>query len=994
MDSLFKLARELAPPAVWSAGVELARNGEFQEEPGAASDERTFLVFQGPRTRPLSVTLSEPNEVWQCSCGSDDDPCKHVVGVILAVRQGALARPHARSAAAAIGRVCHRFTRQGDLLSFERFLQCGNQSIPIEGTLIGAVAREQKAGRQYLITDEDGAVDYVLPNKKSGVLDPKTMGFLLAALSRVQRVELDGDVVRVSAVKHKAQVEVLDEPGGGFRVRRITSTEGGEVFRNGVGYQEGELFAIDDSTLTSTEYEMISGAGTLFSDDRAIELATVILPALNSKVSLSVRSPKLPRARVVVPRVYVELTEEGSSGDLLAVPHLVYGDPPIAEVFGERLKLESRRDAPIRQKGEEGRLIREVTLKLGLKFSEAKLFRGEEAARFGERLRGWSVVSKGRVATRAAATLTPHVAANGSSFSISFESSDGAGSIGLAEALSAAKSGATFVRVRGQGEDAAGSWVSLPVRWLQDHSDALARLLDGMRERSSAPAYLLPEVEEICTSLAVSPPDYYRKLREALSTVETIPSSPLPADLTTTLRPYQVVGVTWLRFLRDNGLSGLLADDMGLGKTLQALCAVQGRTLVVAPASVIHTWRAQAERFRPALRVSVYHGPGRSLESDADLTITTYAVARLDAEELREVAWNTLVLDEAQTIRNPDSLVACAIRSIKSDFTISLSGTPIENSTLDLWSHFAVLLPGYLGSRSEFTESAKRIENGDTAEALRVRNRVRPFILRRLKRDVATELPPKTEVTLHADLSPHERTAYEAILGATRSKLLERVGEKVDIFSLLEALLRLRQACCHLALVPGYSARSSSKLDILMESLESSLQQGHRALIFSQWTSLLDLVEPRLNQSGVSFSRIDGSTKNRQEVTENFQRPDGPSVMLLSLKAGGLGLTLTAADHVYILDPWWNPAVEDQAADRVYRIGQENPVLVHRLVARDTIEERVLELQRSKRSVSEAIVGGGGDGGGGGGSGAALVSKDDLLRLLSPSGAHERMSLE
>jgi SNF2 family DNA or RNA helicase len=267
-----------------------------------------------------------------------------------------------------------------------------------------------------------------------------------------------------------------------------------------------------------------------------------------------------------------------------------------------------------------------------------------------------------------------------------------------------------------------------------------------------------------------------------------------------------------------------------------------------------------------------------------------------------------------------------------------------------------------------------------------------------LKRDVATELPPKTEVTLHADLSPHERTAYEAILGATRSELLERVGEKVDIFSLLEALLRLRQACCHLALVPGYSARSSSKLDILMESLESSLQQGHRALIFSQWTSLLDLVEPRLNQSGVSFSRIDGSTKNRQEVTENFQRPDGPSVMLLSLKAGGLGLTLTAADHVYILDPWWNPAVEDQAADRVYRIGQENPVLVHRLVARDTIEERVLELQRSKRSVSEAIVGGGGDGGGGGGggggSGAALVSKDDLLRLLSPSGAHERMSLE
>lgn len=978
MESLFKLARELAPPAVWSAGVALARNGEFQEDASAASDERTFVVFQGPRERALTVTLSEPNELWQCSCGSDDDPCKHVVGVILAVRQGALTKPSVRSVTASIGRVIHRFSRRGDLLSFERLLQCGGENIPVEGTLIGAVAREQKAGRHYLVTDEDGAIDYVLPTKKSGVFDPKTMGFLLAALSRVQRVELDGDLVRVSAVKHKAHVEVLDEPGGGFRLRRITSHEGSEVFRNGVGYQDGELFTIDDSTLTSTEYELISGAGTFFPDDRAIELATIILPTLDSKVSLSVRSLRLPRARVMAPRVYVEVTEEGNSGDLLAVPHLVYGDPPVAEVSGDMLKLESRRDAPIRQKGEEGRLIREVTLKLGLKFGEAKVFRGEEAARFGERLRGWSVVSKGGVATRSASTLIPHVAANGSILSLSFESSDGTGSIGLAEALSAAKTGATFVRVRGQGEGAMGSWASLPVQWLQEHSDALERLLDGMRERGSAPAYLLPEVEEICASLSVSPPDYYGKLREALSAVETIPTSPLPADLTTTLRPYQVVGVTWLRFLREQGLSGLLADDMGLGKTLQALCAVEGRTLVVAPASVIHTWRAQAERFRPALKVSVYHGPSRSLESDADLTITTYAVARLDVEKLQEVTWNTLVLDEAQTIRNPDSLVACAIRSIKSDFTISLSGTPIENSLQDLWSHFAVLLPGYLGSRSEFSEIAKRIESGDTTEALRVRNRVRPFILRRFKRDVAKELPPKTEVTLYADLSPHERTAYEAILGATRSELLEKLGDKVDIFSLLEALLRLRQACCHLALVPGYSAQSSSKLDILLESLEASIQQGHRALIFSQWTSLLDLVEPKLTARGVSFSRIDGSTTNRQEITDAFQRSDGPSVMLLSLKAGGLGLTLTAADHVYILDPWWNPAVEDQAADRVYRIGQENPVLVHRLVARDTIEERVLDLQRAKRQVAEAIVGDEG-------SRAAPVSKEELLKLLSPS---------
>lgn len=979
MESLFKLARELAPAAVWSAGVELARNGEFQEDSSAASDERTFIVFQGPRDRALTVTLSEPNELWQCSCGSDDDPCKHVVGVILAVRQGALKKPNVRSAAAAFGRVIHRFNRHGDLLAFERVLQCGDHVSPVEGTLIGAVAREQKVGRTYLLSDEETAIDYVLPTKKSGVLDPQTMGFLLAALSRVPRVELDGIVVRVSAASQRAQVEVVDEPGGGFRLRRVRSTEGSEVFRNGACYQESELCAIDDSTLTASEYELINGAGTLFPEERAIELATVIVPALDAKVSLVLRSARLPRARAIVPRVYVEVTEEGSNGDLLAVPHLVYGDPPIAEVFGDRLKLESRRDAPIRQRIEERRLSREVVSKLGLSFGEGKVFRGEEAARFGERLRGWKVVSRGGVATRAAVSLNPRVVSDGSTFSISFEGSDGVGALSLAEALSAVQSGATFVRVRGEREGGgAGSWASLPVKWLQEHSEALTRLLDAAREAGSKRTYLLPEIEEVCSSLSVEPPDYYRRLRDALARIDTVPAAPLPLDLATSLRPYQVVGVTWLRFLRKHGLSGLLADDMGLGKTLQALCAVEGRTLVVAPASVIHTWRAQAERFRPALKVSVYHGPNRSLDSDADLTITTYSVARLDVDKLRDVTWSTLVLDEAQTIRNPDSLVACAIREIKSDFTINLSGTPIENSLQDLWSHFAVLLPGYLGSRSEFNEIAKRIESGDTAEAVRLRNRVRPFILRRLKRDVAKELPPKTEVTLYADLSPHERTAYEAILGATRSELLEKLGDKVDLFSLLEALLRLRQACCHLALVPGYSSESSSKLDILLESLEASIQQGHRALIFSQWTSLLDRVEPKLTARGVSFSRIDGSTTNRQEITDAFQRSNGPSVMLLSLKAGGLGLTLTAADHVYILDPWWNPAVEDQAADRVYRIGQENPVLVHRLVARDTIEERVLDLQRAKRQVAEAIVG---DNGGT----AALVSKEELLRLLSPS---------
>jgi SNF2 family DNA or RNA helicase len=363
------------------------------------------------------------------------------------------------------------------------------------------------------------------------------------------------------------------------------------------------------------------------------------------------------------------------------------------------------------------------------------------------------------------------------------------------------------------------------------------------------------------------------------------------------------------------------------------------------------------------------------LESAADITITTYAVLRLDIEKLTEGAWEMVILDEAQTIRNPESQVARSAYRLNAGFKLNLSGTPVENSLEDLWSQFHFLNPGLLGSRREFEEGiARAVKSGDSEAAGRLRTRVTPFILRRLKRDVAKELPPKTEVVLACELSSEERTLYQAILGASRMELVERLEHGEGIFSALEILLRLRQACCHPELLPGQSAESSSKVDMLVESLCASIEQGHRALVFSQWTSLLDLVEPHLVSRGISFSRIDGSTANRSEVVDQFQRPDGPQVMLLSLKAGGLGLTLTAADHVYILDPWWNPAVEDQAADRAYRIGQENPVIVHRLVAQDTIEERIVDLQQRKRELLAAAIGD---------SGEVSLSREDVLALLA-----------
>jgi SNF2 family DNA or RNA helicase len=432
--------------------------------------------------------------------------------------------------------------------------------------------------------------------------------------------------------------------------------------------------------------------------------------------------------------------------------------------------------------------------------------------------------------------------------------------------------------------------------------------------------------------------------------------------------------VGWLERLREARIGALLADDMGLGKTLQALCAIRGRTLVVCPTSVLHGWAAQIERFRPELRCALYHGPRRALDAAADVTLTSYAILRIDAEALAAVRWQSAVLDEAQNIKNPDSQVARAAFALPAEFRVTLTGTPVENRLDELWSQLHFLNPGLLGAREDFQERyARPIGAGEDDAAERLQRRIRPFVLRRLKRDVAPELPPRTDAVLHCELSEPERAAYDAVRAATRSDLALRLQQGGSVIEALEALLRLRQAACHTELLPGQRAESSSKLEVLVESLVEAAAEGHKALVFSQWTSLLDLVERRLAPEQLPYLRLDGSTRDRAAVIAGFQDPAGPPLLLISLRAGGTGLDLTAADHVFLLDPWWNPAVEEQAADRAHRIGQERPVFVYRIVARDTVEERILALQARKRVLAEAALGG---------PAAAAITREDLLALL------------
>ncbi|HKQ70474.1 MAG TPA: DEAD/DEAH box helicase, partial [Polyangiaceae bacterium] len=700
---------------------------------------------------------------------------------------------------------------------------------------------------------------------------------------------------------------------------------------------------------------------------------TKIIPELSKKLVVEVRSKRLPaKGRAERPRVHMEYQQREHS--LSVFPTLVYGDPPRARIDDGKL-VHLGGAVPIRDGDAERKLIHRLRDELNLVFGRRVDFDGKEAARFLAKLRTWSgqVDHDGHQIFRKE-PLVPRFSMNDDVFDLSFDTGDDDGErVGRADAASVLRAwqdGLGLVALDG------GGFAPLPRDWLERFGHRIADLMAARKPDGKVATVALPALGELCDDLGLSRPKSLDRLTPLLDTFQSIPEAALPPRLAATLRPYQKQGVDWLCFLRDTELGALLADDMGLGKTLQVLAALRGRTLVVCPKSVVHNWADEIRRFRPDLSTSIYEGQGRKLNRAADITLATYAVMRLDIEALAAEEWDTVVLDEAQAIKNENSQVARASYTLRGAFRVALSGTPVENRLEELWSLMHFTNPGLLGNRSDFQERySSPIAAGNPDAAKRLRSRIRPFLLRRVKRDVAPELPPRTDVVLHCELDEEERSVYDAIRAATRREVLAKLATGGSVLAALEALLRLRQAACHAALVPGQNAESSSKVTRLLEALEEAAADGHKSLVFSQWTSLLDLIEPHLAAAEIPFCRLDGSTRDRGAVVAEFQSPAGPPVMLASLKAGGTGLNLTAADHVFLLDPWWNPAAEDQAADRAHRIGQDRPVMVYKLVAKDTVEEGILELQARKRALSDVALGGADQ--------AASLTRDDLLALLS-----------
>jgi superfamily II DNA or RNA helicase len=502
------------------------------------------------------------------------------------------------------------------------------------------------------------------------------------------------------------------------------------------------------------------------------------------------------------------------------------------------------------------------------------------------------------------------------------------------------------------------------------------------------------------TEWRVQAPSAWRERAAKQSGDAKLECPPL-GDLDTVLRPYQKQGVAWLGFLRENGFGGILADEMGLGKTLQTLAFLRfirqtqpgvGPMLIVCPTSLVFNWVAEARKFTPELKVLALHGPDRHTRFEQiqahDIAVTSYALIRRDAERYRELEFDTVALDEAQHIKNRQTQNAQAVKAVRARQRIVLTGTPLENSVLDLWSIFDFLMPGYLGTAQDFRERYELpiAREKDAKAQTRLARRLRPFMLRRLKAEVASDLPAKLEQVSFCELTPDQRRVYQQVIEASRKEVLEAVGAQGVARSrmvVLTALLRLRQVCCDLRLLKlekrsdaavecGGDAKtgsafqdsttpplaSSGKLDMFGELLEEVIDGGHRLLVFSQFVGMLTLLKEKLTAEGIEFCYLDGSTTDRAGIVERFQTNATIPVFLISLKAGGVGLNLTGADTVVHFDPWWNPAVEDQATDRAHRIGQTKVVTSYKLITRDTVEEKILTLQNRKREIIQATIGG------------------------------------
>jgi superfamily II DNA or RNA helicase len=850
-------------------------------------------------------------------------------------------------------------------------------------------------------------------------LDPLALADIIPLLCRTNRLHLRQTADTVSPTPL-----VLDEAGKWSFALRIVPLPGtGAVEVHGWLRRGEESLSINDAELIYDRV-LIHGGKVAFIDDSGawalvetlrrdpefrvpraqldaflVELCQVgKLPPIEFDEELQIEALTAPPR----PRLFIQKTpahRPGSPGDLTATVSFDYGgvlEPYTSSRSSAVFVRDGRRFLRRDTEAEETFLKRLKSLKFSEHWTEpgtprtwlirSAIMPPAVAALTAE---GWHVEAAGTV-YRNAGSISINISSGIDWFDVTGQATFGDSFVPLPRLLQAIRKGESTVML----DD--GSVGMVPQQWLQKY-----RLLagageaegDGLRFRTSQLGLL---DAMLATQPLVVWDEAAAAARNRLARFDGVTAVDAPQGFVGTLRPYQREGLGWIHFLHEFRLGGCLADDMGLGKTIQVLAALLERhrrpvtdadeprtSLVVVPRSLVFNWHQEATRFAPQLRLLDHTSPGRprNAESfkDADIIVTTYGTLRSDIAWMKDFRFDYAILDEAQAVKNSASQSAKAVRLITARHRLALSGTPVQNHLGELWSLFDFLNPGMLGS-SAILQTAGQGKSLDPETRTTLARALRPYILRRTKEQVAPELPEKLQQTVWCDLGPKQRELYDQLRDHYRQSLLSRVdtaGIKKSQIQILEALLRLRQAACHPALIDkAYADEPSAKIDALLTFLDEIADEGHKALVFSQFTSLLAIVKSRLDEKKIVYEYLDGQTRDRQQRVERFQSDADCKLFLISLKAGGLGLNLTAADYVFLLDPWWNPAAEAQAIDRAHRIGQTQQVFAYRLIAKDTVEEKVLKLQQSKRDLADAIIN----------ADNALISKlgrEDLELLLS-----------
>ena len=997
--------REAATDKTWSTGVTLARDGKVSGRKGVG--ELEFEVRVPGKPTPFTAVLNPAHGEWECDCTSKEEVCAHVCAAILSLAKAREdgdedALPQGSNIG---GNLRYIIDAVPGGLHVTRMVVARDGSTEQLKTSIAAIL-SGKPGPKIATIAADLLADKLIPVGNKPIAGA-TLDRLLTVLAEAQDIRYKNVQITTSGEPVLPRA-VVEDGRFGVRVRLIADADIHEVVTAGVVRLAAVIRPIGVIDLSGPNLERLPQAFDVPPHGYS-ELISKTLPALAARIPVDIKSKKLPEIKGrEKPRMNFDVMQEGDA--LHIFPTLVYGDPPRARVDGGKL-VPLGGVLPFRDEDAEKNLTWRLRDELNLVPGRRITLNGRDALAVHGKLGSWLRRDATAASDARTIILDAEVQIDGTKFGVEFSS--GGRRASAASVMRAWQARVDVVPLEG------GGWGKIPMSWLDKHGARVADILATRGSDNKVPLFSLPDLAKLCEDLNTPPPLELSQLRPLLADFAGLPKADIEPSLAELLRPYQVSGVDWLVFCRDASLGCVLADDMGLGKTLQALAAIKGRTLVVSPTSVLFNWLAEAKKFRPDLRLATYHGARRSLDLKADVILTTYPILRNDIEEFEAARWDIVILDESQTIKNPDSQVARAAYKLKAKWRLTLSGTPVENRLDELWSQLHFTNPGLLGGRADFQERwAEPITSGDPGAAARLRDRIKPFVLRRMKRDVAKELPPRTDSVMYVELDENERLTYDAIRAATQSEIVKMLEAGGGVMAALEALLRLRQAACHTSLLPsGMVSKKkskkvapkpvshdaidpeaaladgtmpiteadmptgdapllgSSKVTRLINALEDAVADGHKALVFSQWTSLLDLIEPHLNNSKIPFTRLDGTTKDRAAVVNLFQANDGPPVMLLSLKAGGTGLNLTAADHVFLVDPWWNPAVEEQAADRAHRIGQDRPVMVYRLVARDTVEERILVLQDAKRNLADAALGQA--------DRATAITRDDLLALLA-----------